>query len=212
MKITMVIPTYTLTPETEEMTLRAITSYADQVDELIITEDGGNYSPALKTLSDIYIYNKENKGFTANVNRGWKNSTGDFTMIVNSDSYLIRGNLKDLCVEGKVTSPKSWNEPLDNHTNMLGYFFVVPKEVVKERGLLMEDMKMYNSDSEYEERTKDIYLHIPTVEIMHDWNKSSAQVEGLWERMRKQQEIDNKTYNEDIKKAGILSDKRKALI
>lgn len=211
MKLTMVIPTFTLTKEVEDRTVKAIDSYRDYIDELIITEDGGNYSKTLQSLSDTYIYNKENEGFTANVNRGWRFSTGDFTAIVNSDTYRVAGDLRDLCVEGCVTSPKSWNEPLDNHTVMLGYFFVVPKEIKKERGLLMEDMKMYGSDSEYQERIADIYRHIPEVEIMHDWNKSSNQVEGLWEQMKAQQEEDTKMLNEVIKKGDLLENKRKVL-
>lgn len=215
-KLTLVIPTYTLTPELENYALQAIRSYKSQVDEIIVSEDGGEYSQKICDLVDTYIYNKKNQGFTFNVNRGWKQSTGDFTAIVNSDTYLVKGNLKDLCIPGRVTSPKSWNEPQRipgvEHTGMLGYFFVVPKEVQKERGLLMEDMKMYGSDSEYEERVADIYQHIPTVEIMHDWNKSSKQVDGLWQKMKRQQRKDVVMLNEVIKKGGMLNDKRHNLL
>lgn len=162
--ISMVIPTYTINSELEEIAIQAALTYRDQVDELIITEDGGMYSEELQGIADVYIYNKKNVGFTRNVNRGWLLSTGDYTMIVNSDTQLLEGELKTLCVPGKVTSPEIASEfiPL-----LAGSFFVVPKEIKEKYGLLREEMKMFDSDSEYESRIKDIFQKVPEVRIYH---------------------------------------------
>lgn len=164
--ISMVIPTYTLNEELEEMAEFGALSYMDQVDELIITEDGGRHSKVLQEIADIYIYNFENQGFTKNVNRGWKVATGDFTMIVNSDTQLMEGNLIDLCIKGKVTCPITHTETVPY---FWGAFFCVPREIKQKYGMLNENLpdKNYGSDSEYEKRISGIYQPVQTVEILH---------------------------------------------
>ena len=193
MKISMVIPTYTLNDELEEMAINCAVSYGDQVDQLIIVEDGGRYSEQLRKYADIYIYNTDNKGFTANVNRGWRNADGDFVMIVSSDTILLHhGNLEDLCIEGKVTSPEIVNQYIDR---LAGPFFCVPKEVTKERGMLREEMHTYSSDSEFDNRVADIFEKVPSVQIFHEQAKtvSAAGVEG-----GEQQRIDREAYQKLI--------------
>ena len=182
-KLTIVIPTYTLTKELETLALEAIRSYRAYVDELIVTEDGGRYSPEIMAKVDTYIYNWQNKGFTANVNRGWRQATGDFVAIVSSDTYLFEGNPRDLMIEGKVTSPEIINQNIDL---MAGPFFVIPKEVTKERGYLLEEMRTYSSDSEYEARIRDIFQLVPEVKIFHHQAQSvkAAGVEGGDEMIR----------------------------
>ena len=165
MKISLVIPCYTINKDLEELAIRAALSYREQVDELIITEDSGFYSPELMKLSDIYIWGKTNIGFTANVNRGWKNAHGDFVMIVNSDTMLLTGNLKDLCIPGKITSPIIGNQ---NIPFLAGPFWCAPSEVTKKYGYLMEEMKTYASDSEYDARVRDIFQKVSSVKIYHE--------------------------------------------
>ncbi len=135
-KLSGVIPTYTITPELEELTLRCIASFGDQPGEIIVVEDGGLFSHKLATFADTYIYNEENKGFTANVNRGWRYATGDYVAIVNSDIELRSGNLYDLCIPQTVTSPAFDNEYVER---LAGAFFVIPKEIKESRGMLLED-------------------------------------------------------------------------
>lgn len=168
----MVIPTYTLTPELEEMAEFCALTYRSQVDELIITEDGGNYSETLKDIADIYIFNKHNEGFTRNVNKGWSVASGGYTMIANSDTQLISGSLKDLCIPNKVTCPITHTETVPY---FWGAFFCVPKNIKKQYGLLKEDLpdKNYGSDSEYEKRIGHIYQPIQTVEILHALHKTT---------------------------------------
>ena len=197
MKISLVIPTYTLTKELERLALWAAASYREQVDQLIITEDGGMYSPKLQEISDIYIYNKVNVGFSKNVNRGWKNADGDFIMIVNSDTQLMKGKLDDLCIPGMVTSPEIVNQYIDR---LAGPFWCTPKELTDRFGYLREEMRTYSSDSEYDERMKDFFTKVPSVQVFHEQAKTvtEAGVEG-----GEEQEKDRKIYADLIAKGEV---------
>lgn len=191
--ISLVIPTYTMNDHLKELAIRAALTYRPQVDELIITEDSGMFSRDLFDLSDIYIRGKKNIGFTANVNRGWKLATGDFVMIVNSDTELYRGNLNDLCISGKVTSPIIINQEIPF---LAGPFWCAPKEVTKQYGMLNEAMRTYASDSDYDNRVRSIFQKVDTVKIYHEMAQTvtAAGVEGGQEAER-----DNKIYHELIK-------------
>ena len=168
-KLSIVIPTYTINRELESMTENCIISYQDQVDEIIVVEDGGMLSVNLQRLADTYIYHKDNYGYTKNINMGWKIAVGDFVALVNSDTYLRSGELKDLCVPGRVTSPLYQNQDWgDEGGGLSGSFFVVPKEIQQERGYLNEALRMWQSDSEYNDRVQDIFTRIPTVTIYHE--------------------------------------------
>lgn len=197
MKISLVIPTYTLTKELERLALWAAASYREQVGQLIITEDGGMYSPKLQEISDIYIYNKVNVGFSKNVNRGWKNADGDFVMIVNSDTQLMKGKLDDLCIPGMVTSPEIVNQYIDR---LAGPFWCTPKELTDRFGYLREEMRTYSSDSEYDERMKDFFIKVPSVQVFHEQAKTvtEAGVEG-----GEEQERDRKIYADLIAKGEV---------
>ncbi len=184
MKLSIVIPTYTLTKDLEKIALRAVLSYKKQADEVIISEDGGKFSLQLMKVADIYCYSKHNVGFTKNVNRGWKIASGDFVAIVNSDTYLVEGNLKDLCIKDKVTSPVITNQHIDG---LAGPFWVTPKEVAKEKGYLIEAMKTYYSDEEYKRRIANIFQKVPSVKIWHNMAETvtPAGIEGKMDADKK---------------------------
>ena len=192
-KLSIVIPTYTLDKRLEDMALAAVKSYRYFADELIVCEDGGHYSPALLAQCDTYIYNWKNAGFTKNVNRGWRFATGDYVAIVSSDTYLVEGNPRHLMVKDKVTSPVVVNQ---NIPRLAGPFFVTPKEITKKLGYLREEMRTYASDSEYDERTKDIFQKVSDVTIFHHQAQTVrvAGVEGgeEMERDRKAYELISK--------------------
>lgn len=177
MSLSLVVPTYTIDDELEEIALRAIDSYHKQVDELIVTEDGGRFSAALMSKADCYIYNQKNEGFTKNVNRGWRRAEGDYVAIVNSDTYLLEGDLRDLCVENRVTSPLIENQGI---SGLAGPFWVSPKQVTKECGYLKEEMRTYYSDEEYSKRIDHLFKKVSTVRVWHDQaiTVTKAGVEG----------------------------------
>lgn len=193
--LSLVIPTYTISQELEELAVSCILSYAADmaVKEIIVSEDGGFFSPQLMELADIYIYHKGNSGFTANVNRGWRQATGDFTAIVNSDTRLKEGELADLCIPGKVASP----EILGQHIDFLaGPFFVVPEEIKKERGMLNEAMKNYSSDSDYDHRVRDIFEKVSSVKVYHE---IAATVDVAGVNSPENQKKDDRIYKKLIK-------------
>jgi hypothetical protein len=174
--LSIVIPTYTVNKEVEEITVGCILSLAKDmaIKEIIVTEDGGFFSPQFMELADIYIYSKSNIGFSSNANRGWRVATGDYVAIVNSDITLREGELSALCIPGKVTSPETINEA---QPRLAGHFFVVPKEVAVERGMLLEEMKLYCSDSEYDNRVADIFQSVPTVKIVHHTQATTSRMD-----------------------------------
>jgi len=162
---TLVVPTYTLSTELEEMALECVKSHRDQVDQVIISEDGGRYSKKLRSCADIYIYTKKNEGFTKNVNKAWKMSTSDYTLIVNSDAYLESGNLVDLCTTPNVTCP--YVEGDTTTSGFTGTYFVVPKETLGKYGMLDERLRTFGSDGDYFERIRHLFRKEGRVKIGH---------------------------------------------
>lgn len=163
------IPTYTMDAKLEQMAYDCARSYKQYVDQIIICEDGGKFSPKLQTIADTYIYNWDNVGFTKNVNRGWRYSQADFTGIVSSDTYLYDGNPQDLCLEGLVTSPEVVNQHIPY---LAGPLWVCPREIYEKRGGLIETMHTYNSDSEYDHRVRDVFKKVPSVLIYHHMSQT----------------------------------------
>ena len=192
----IVIPTYTLDAKLEQLAYDCARSYKQYVDKIIICEDGGKFSPKLQTIADTYIYNWDNVGFTKNVNRGWKYSDADFTGIVSSDTYLYDGDLRDLCIEGKVTSPVINNQHIPF---LAGPLWVCPKEIYLERGPLVETMRTYCSDSEYDHRVRDVFQKVDKVVIYHHMNQTvdAAGVNNSAESSRDQSEYNKLNVNED---------------
>lgn len=194
---TLVIPTYTLNNELMNMALECARSHRSQVNQIIITEDGGRFSKKLRDIADIYLYSKENVGFTKNVNRGWGLSNSDFTIIANSDVSLVEGNIRDVCIEGKVVCPEITN--LD-YPGFTGSYFVVPKEIKEERGMLNEDFKNFASDDDYYYRTKDIFSKENRVKIYHHKAATLKQVAFSVDEANKMDQI---KYDKLKRKRGI---------
>lgn len=188
MRISLCIPSYTINKHLEELTIRCALSVRDQVDQLIISEDFGMFSPELYKLSDLYILGKYNVGFSKNVNRAWRNADGDFVIILNSDTELLKGNLSDLCIEGRVTSPLIANQEIPY---LAGPCWCAPREVTKKYGYLNEEMRTYASDSDYDHRVRHIFKKVSSVKFYHEMMQSvkAAGVEGGEEQRR-----DNEIY------------------
>lgn len=154
-----------------------------ECDELIITEDSDVYDERLHKISDIYMMHP-NLGFTANVNLGLRVSHGAYMAIINSDVQNIEGNLRDLCIPGKVTSP------LVRHMSYLPYhmgmFWVIPRTVLEDPkyGYLWGGRDL-NSDHHYGLRTREIFQHVPSVKISHDNSSQSYQVKNRRDRQER---------------------------
>ncbi len=147
--LSLVLLSYSANDHLKDLARKALKSYENQADEVIIIEDGGMFDPEQRDLSDIYVYNKENRGFTHSVNQGIKIAHGDYIALVNNDTYLKGGKLKDLCIKDTVASPRVENQ---KGFEFAGSFFVLPKTVIEKIGLMDESMKIYYSDTEYLDR------------------------------------------------------------
>jgi len=188
MKLSCVFPTYSYSKRLTDMAISCVQGFKPFADEVIISEDGGEWNNDLRYLADTYIYNKSNGGFTKNVNTGWKCSRGEYTAIISSDTRYISGNLKDLCIPGRVTSPVIVNQQV----NLLaGSFFVVPKDIAEQRGLLNESMHTYWSDTDYERRIQDIFTRVDSVQIEH---YQAQTVTEVGRNTPEQSEEDKKAY------------------
>ena len=170
----IVIPTYTPNASLENMAMECVKSYKGH-GRIIVVEDGQEYSDKLRELADVYIYDKKNVGFTKNVNRGWRYATAEWVAIISSDTYLVSGDLKDLCIKGKVTSPVVVNQDIPGLT---GSFFVVHKDCPK---YLIETMRTFYSDTEYVERTKDIFQKVDSVKFYHHIAQSVSVSGRAWQ-------------------------------
>lgn len=182
----------------EKLCLDAIKSFRPHCDEIVVTQGGGRYSPLLMEAADIYVYNHENIGFSKNCNQGWKVATGDYVAICNSDIYLVEGNPRDLCIPGKVTSPHIVNQGVPA---LAGCMWISPKTVTQERGMLLELLKTYSSDEDYNNRVKDIFQKVESVSIYHIQQQTvkALGIEGGPEQAR------DKALYEKLKKKGIAS-------
>ena len=185
MKLSLIIPTLTLTKELESMAFCAIKSYEKQVNEIIVAEDGGFFSKKLSSLAEVYIHSSENMGFVRNVNNAWRFAQGDYVAIVNSDTLLHKGKLADLCIPGKITSPitKGQDVPL-----LAGHFFVVPRTFGV--ALFNERLHTFCSDADLENRYRDKIIQVPSVEIYHEIN-ATLKVAGMMDdkQLTKDREI-----------------------
>ena len=176
MTIDIVIPTYTINTELEDIAVDCVLSHIGK-GRIIVVEDGGGSSQKLINLADIYLRYEDNVGFTQNVNRGWKFSDSEYTAIVSSDTVLEKGEVKDLCKKGKVTSPDIVNQDIEGLT---GCYFVVHRSITDKLGMLNEAMKTYYSDEDYKNRTKDVFKKVNKVKIFHHQAKTvtAAGLEG----------------------------------
>ena len=133
MKLSAVIPCFSVTEELKDMALKCAKSIRDQVDELIIAEDADIYWHDLHQISDVYVVHPR-LDYKKNCNLGWKLATGDFVLQANSDSFLIEGNLQDLCIDGIGIA---WCEETGNEIHLsqaMGAFFVTPRSFFEQLG------------------------------------------------------------------------------
>ena len=194
---TLVIPTYSITAGLIDLALTCAKSHRNQVNQIIITEDGGRFSRKLRDIADIYIYSPHNVGFTKNANRGWALSTSDFTIIANSDTELVKGNIRDICVEGRVVCPEIIN--LD-YPGFTGSYFVVPKEIWRERGMLNEEFRNFASDDDYYYRIKDIFFKEGRVGISH---QKAATLRRVGFSVEEENKRDQREYDKLRKERGV---------
>jgi len=129
MGISVIVPHYSYNAEIDRTLKRCVDSLSGY-DELIVVVNKGT-------------------GFAKAVNQGLKLAKGDYLMVVNNDIEWREGNLKDLCLEGMVASPKV-NGAIQP---FWGSFFCIPRKVYEEVGGLDEQFEIgYYEDEDYIKR------------------------------------------------------------
>lgn len=149
MKLSLVVPYYESSPEKKSIIQRFLDSAKGMYDELIVVDD--------KIMN---LARKRNKGLLK--------TTGDFIVLCNDDMVVNRGSLRDLYVEGKVTTPfiNGRSEKLFH-----GHCYGIPRDVMAEVGLWDEGYDgWYYDDSDYwmqiESRGVEIQ-QLYTVNLLH---------------------------------------------
>jgi len=134
-------------------------------DELIVAEDGGMFHIEFDTHSK-YVYTKQNVGSMKNINKGLRLFTGDFIAVINSDVKNIAGDIRSLCDENYVTSPKV-NEYPEFH-NFNSAFFVIPRTLLFSHSLFLWEYSE-GSDGDYARMLNDkkLFKSMDTVTFSH---------------------------------------------
>lgn len=137
MTLSVIIPAWSQSPRLIDMTINLCNQVRPMCDEIIVSEDG-TYNKEIERAADIYSYDHRRFGHVLNLNNGFEFSSGDYLALIDNDVSIEKGNLRDLCVPGKIIYPE-WNEedwqaylPVQPYRNFSQWFFVIPREFMLE--------------------------------------------------------------------------------
>lgn len=138
----------------------------------------------------ILQFDELGEGFAKTVNKGILRATGDFIAIVNDDTKMLHGSLKEMCHKGCLTRPKLIGGDLAKFS-----FVVMDREVINKVGLMNEDFKVgFYEDDEFLDRCID--KQIPFVNSpLQVWHYGGATIEDIKGTFRE----DNKKLYENIR-------------
>lgn len=171
MKLSVVIPTFSSTDGLTQMAISLANQVRPMCDQLIITEDSGLYIEELQKISDIYLMHPRLKhGF--NLALGLKVAEMDYIAMIDSDIKILEGNLKDLCIPGKVVGAPMKGRP---NRKFEGCFFVSPREILLELPPYDQESGPEGIDMwtvEFGEFIKDKFIFSDKLFYYHYWNQS----------------------------------------
>lgn len=135
--------------------------YSKEADEMLDT-----CVNSLSGYDELILVVNDGIGYGASFNRGLKYSKGDFIVCVSNDTRLVRGSIKDLCVDGVVTTP------LVNGSQMqFGCFFCMPRSIYEKIGGFDERFRgAYYEDNDLLTRWQGAGIElrqIKEVEVLH---------------------------------------------
>lgn len=145
-KTSVVIPHWPLNEELDLLLKHCVNSIkADEI--LVVVNDGIGFGPA--------------------VNKGLRLAHGDYLFVVNNDTVVLAGDLKDMCVPDTVTVPKIHGQVDD----MPRAFYCMPRSVYELVGGYDERFEMgYHEDDDLHVRwhAHEVPIKkIDTVEVNH---------------------------------------------
>jgi GT2 family glycosyltransferase len=127
---------------------------------------------SLPTESEKIVVVNEGTGFARNVNIGLRLASGDFLAVVGNDTYVEAGDVHDLCVDGTVTSPLVAEKPSIDPDGFHGAFWVIPRPVVDEVGLLDERFEGgFYEDDDYLQRLRAAGVPVRQVCSVRAWSR-----------------------------------------
>jgi hypothetical protein len=146
------IPHWPIDDEVDASLRRCVGSLPSNCEKIIVVNDG--------------------TGFARNVNVGLRLASGAFVAIVGNDTYVLEGDVYDLCVPGVVTSPLVEEKPSIDPGGFNGAFWVVPRTVLDEVGLLDERFEGgYYEDDDYLERLRAAGVPVREVSSVRAWSR-----------------------------------------
>jgi glycosyltransferase involved in cell wall biosynthesis len=111
-------------------------------------------------------------GFAVNVNIGLRLAAGDYIAVVTNDSRVVEGDVYDLCVPATVTSPLVLEKPGVERGGFHGAFWVAPREVLDQVGLLDERFEgAFFEDDDYLARLKRAGVPTRQVASVRVWSR-----------------------------------------
>lgn len=154
-KISAIIPTYINSPEIVDLLSDCVASLVGY-DELILQFD------------------KTGEGFSKTVNKGVARSSGNYIAIINNDTRMLEGSLRDYCKPNFICRPT-----LEGAPGKFA-FVVMPRSVWDLVGGLDEDFKIgFYEDKLFLVRARDEF-GIPSVILpLRVWHKGSATISKM---------------------------------
>jgi hypothetical protein len=150
--LSVVIPHWPLDDEVDAALQRCVASLPLDCEKIVVVNEG--------------------TGFARNVNIGLTVAGGEFVAVVGNDTFVIEGDVYDLCVPGTVTSPLVEEKPSIDPGGFNGAFWVVPRTVLDEVGLLDERFEgAYFEDDDYLERLRLAGVPVREVGSVRAWSR-----------------------------------------
>lgn len=151
-RLTTVIPHWPLDEEVDDALRACLASLPHDCEKIVVVNQG--------------------TGFAVNVNIGLKLATGDYVAVVTNDSRVVEGDVYDLCVPGTVTSPLVLEKPGVERGGFHGAFWVAPREVLDQVGLLDERFDgAFFEDDDYLARLKQADIPTRQVPSVQVWSR-----------------------------------------
>jgi glycosyltransferase involved in cell wall biosynthesis len=127
---------------------------------------------SLPTDCEKIVVVNQGTGFAVNVNIGLRLASGDYVAVVTNDSRVVEGDVYDLCVPSTVTSPFVLEKPGVERGGFHGAFWVAPREVLDEVGLLDERFSgAFFEDDDYLARLKQAGIPTRQVPSVRVWSR-----------------------------------------
>lgn len=130
------------------MTEKCLLSFKGKMDELVLVNQGRGLDVwGLKKLADRWVDSSVNLGYTKGLNMAVNSVFTDYIAFISNDTYLISGDMHDLCRPMEVCFPRiEWDPPHDNYPQVQGGIYVFPSTL---QGAMDPKYHTYCCDNEW---------------------------------------------------------------